>query len=87
MITFKAGNSAFLIEILGLERTQMRICLVGVTVSDSILKLLCEHTWATPDWAGLIDLYNFSLGKRLKDHLAHFLWGHLAFAWALPQFS
>lgn len=32
MITFTSGNSASLKEILGLERTKMKICLCGMTV-------------------------------------------------------
>lgn len=39
-VTFNAGNSASLKKILGLEATKMRICLVTMTLCDSILKLL-----------------------------------------------
>lgn len=38
--------------------------------SDSVLKLLCESSWYSPDWVSFVDSFNFSIGKRLKDHPA-----------------
>ena len=45
--TFSTGNSASLKEILDSEGTKMRICLVGMTLSDSILKLFHLGTLLT----------------------------------------
>lgn len=84
IVIVNAGNSASLKEILDLEATKMRINLVRRTLCDSVLKLLCEPPWNSPDWTGFIDSFNFSIGKRLKGHPAQLPGG---LYWMLSRFS
>ena len=78
IVTLGAGNSASLKEILDLEATRMRLCLVRMTLCDSILKLPHGLPWHSPGWVGFIDSFHFSIGKRLKGHPAPLPGDHLA---------